>query len=87
MVEVQLKAMLSWHADELTKEGKHSFMSHSVTQTFWVRGTQRGLTFGEIQSNQANCQDPNVPVLTLFDLENQIFKFNLSIIALTLAMI
>ena len=31
MVEVQLKAMLSWHADELTKEGKHSFMSHSAS--------------------------------------------------------
>ena len=29
VVEVQLKAMLSWHADELTKEGKHSIMSHS----------------------------------------------------------
>ena len=31
VVEVQLKAMLSWHADELTKEGKHSFMSHSAS--------------------------------------------------------
>ena len=31
MVEVQLKAMLSWHADELTNEEKHSFMSHSAS--------------------------------------------------------